>query len=235
MLVHNPVGGYRFLGVPEGPYSNGAVADAGLDLVHARFERPLPLAAGLKAAAQHVSGAGRPVLAITGFELRIPAPYSRGSWGAFNDGYVAQLTGLGLEVDGLRPAARTNVAPVEGAVTEPSVHAFTYTAPGSRDRTAFVLAGVAEEKPGDAASMLDSIMRQLSGRLDELGRSWEDATALQLYGMEDMQGLLADRVLKRLRHGVVLGIHWYPSMPPIDDLNLEIDVRSAGTELVLPV
>ena len=235
MLNQNQKGGYRFIGVAGAPYSNGAVAESGFDVVHARFERPLPLDAGLKAAAAHVKAAGRPVLAITGFEVRIPKPLSRSSWGGFNETYIASLSALGLEVDGLRPAARTNVSPAEGAVAEPSIHAFTYTAPSHRDRTGFVLAGVAEEKPGDAGTMLDSIMRQLSGRLGELGRSWDDATALQLYGLEDMQGLLVDRVLKRLRHGVVLGIHWYPSLPPIDDLNLEIDVRSAGTELVLPV
>ena len=235
MLVHNPVGGYRFLGAQGRPYSDGAVADAGQDVVHARFEKPLPLEAGLKAAARHVTGTGRPVLAITGFELRIPAPFSRSAFGSFNEGYIAQLKALGLEVDGLMPAARTNVAPAEDAVTAPSVHAFTYTAPSARDRTAFVLAGVAEEQPADVASMLDSIVRQLTGRLAEIGRSWDDATAIQLYGMEDMQALLVARVLKRLRHGVVQGIHWYPSLPPIDDLKLEIDVRSAGTELVLPV
>ena len=235
MLVHNQVGGYRFLGVQDGPYSNGAVGDAGQDIVRARFEKPVPLEAGLKAAAQHVHAAGRPVLAITGFELRIPAPLTRSTFGSFNVGYVAQLKSLGVLVDGLMPAARTNVAPTAQAVAEPSVHAFTYTAPSARDRTAFVLAGVAEEKPADVASMLDSIVRQLSGRLDELGRSWDDATAIQLYGLEDMQGLLAERVLKKLRHGVVQGIHWYPSLPPIDDLKLEIDARSTGTELVLPV
>src|SRR5258706_14317708 len=123
MLVHSPVGGYRFLGAQGRPYSDGAVADAGLDVVHARFEKPLPLEAGLKAAAHHVTGTGRPVLAITGFELRIPAPFSRSGFGSFNEGYIAQLKALGLEVDGLMPAARTNVAPAGGAVTEPAVHA----------------------------------------------------------------------------------------------------------------
>src|SRR6185437_16838007 len=235
MLVHNPVGGYRFLGAPGQPYSGGAVADAGLDIVHARFEKPLPLESGLKAAAKHVTHAGRPALAITGFELRIPVPLTRSTFGTFNVGYIAQLKELGLEVEGMMPAARTNVSPAEHSVPEPSVHAFTYTAPGARDRTAFVLAGVAEEKAGEAGAMLDSIVMQLASRLDEIGRSFDDATAIQLYGLEDVQGLLVDRVLKKLRHGVVLGLHWYPSLPPIDDLRLEIDVRSAGTELVLPV
>jgi hypothetical protein len=235
VLNQNQEGGYRFIGVPGAPYSNGAVADAGLDLVRARFARPVPLEAGLKAAGAHVRSAGRPVVAITGFEVRIPKPLSRSSWGGFNETYIAHLKALGLQVDGLMPAARTNVSPTEHAVAEPSVHAFTYTAPGRRDGRAFVLAGVAEDKPGDVGSMLDSIMGQLGGRLQDLDRSWEDATALQLYGLENTQGLLVDRVLKRLRHGVGLGIHWYPSLPPIDDLHLEIDVRSAGAELVLPV
>jgi hypothetical protein len=69
----------------------------------------------------------------------------------------------------------------------------------------------------------------------ELGVTWQGATAIQLYGVEVVQGLLADYVLKHLGPAAVHGIHWFPSLPPIEDLRLEIDVRSAGTELLLPV
>jgi hypothetical protein len=70
--------------------------------------------------------------------------------------------------------------------------------------------------------------------MDELGVAWEDATDIQLYGVDLVQGLLVDRVLRRLGPAAIHGIHWFPSLPPIEGLRLEIDVRSAGKELVLP-
>ena len=233
MLRPNSAGGYRFLGEPGRPFSDGVIADAGYDLVHARFETPLPLVSGLAAAVRHVQAAGRPVLAIAGFELRIPEPLTREGFSGFNQGYVARLKDMGLHIDGFIPAARTNVAPLVSRVTEPSVYAVSYTVPGGRPRPAYVMAGAPEEERGDPTAMLDSIMSVLSTRMDEIGASWEDATQLQLYGELDIQSLVVERVLKRVGRAGFHGIHWFPSRPPIEDLELEIDVRSAGTELAL--
>jgi hypothetical protein len=96
------------------------------------------------------------------------------------------------------------------------------------------MSGVAEEKPADLESMIASMMGSLSARMAELGVKWEDATRIQLYGIDDVQGLLVEHVLRQLGPAAVHGIHWFPSRPPIEGLNLEIDVRSAGTELVIP-
>jgi hypothetical protein len=233
--THNATGNYRFLGAPGRPFSGGAVADAGFDMVHARFQRPLPLAKGLEAAARHLDSVSRPVQAIAGFELRVAAPLTGTGFDEFNRGYVERLTSMGLIVDGMFPAARTNVAATISGVSEPSVYAIHYTAPGDRGRPAFVMSGVPEEKPGDLESMLASMMQALSARMGELGVAWEDATKIQLYGIDDVQGLLTEHVLRRLGPAAVHGIHWFPSQPPIEGLKLEIDVRAAGTELVLPV
>jgi hypothetical protein len=233
MLTHNRSGNYRFLAAEGRPFSGGALADEGYDFVHARFERPLPLEAGLAAAARQVAAAGRPVHAIAGFELRIPEPLTKAAFDGFNERYVTSLKRLGLEVDGLMPAARTNVAVVVGAVSEPSLFAVSYTIVGQSTRRAFVLSGVPEEEGSDTASRLDSIMRVLSGRLEALGVSWEDATAIQLYGVDHFQELLVEQVLKRVGGAAVHGIQWFPSLPPIEGLKLEIDARSAGTELVI--
>ena len=54
MLASNSVGNYRFLAAEGRPFSGGAVADPGFDLVHAAFERPLALDKGLEAAARHL-------------------------------------------------------------------------------------------------------------------------------------------------------------------------------------
>jgi hypothetical protein len=231
-LALNSDGGYRFIGLP-GPYSGGAVAEPGFDLVHARFETPVPLDEGLAAAVRHVKIAGRPAQAIAGFELRIPKPWPRQGFEEFNKGYVATLRSLGLEEGGLMPAGRTNVAPSAGAVSEPCVYAFSYTTPVSTPRRGFVVSGAAEEKAGDPASMLDSIMDQISARLNDLGASWDAATDIQWYGEEDVQSLVVERVLKRAGRAALHGIRWFPSRPPIDDLRLELDVRSTGMEFIV--
>lgn len=235
MLAHNQPGGYRFLAAEGRPFSGGAVADEGFDLAHVTFERPIPLEAGLAAAVRHVTDSGRPVSAIAGFELRIPAPLTDADFDSFNRGYVSKLKGLGLEVDGLMPAARTNVAPTEGAVSEPSVYAVSYTIPARRAGRAFVLSGVPEAEPGDTATMVDSMIGALTARLTELTGSWTEVTAIQLYGVDDFKDLVAETVLSRSGRKALPTIQWFPSRPPIEGLNLEVDIRSAGVEVVVPV
>ncbi len=235
MLVNNSSGNYRFLAVEGRAFSNGIVADIGYDLVHATFERPLPLDSGLAAAARQVESAGRQVHAIAGFELRIPAPLTESDFGGFNKGYLARLTKMGLIVDGLMPAARTNVAAITGRVAEPSVYGVTYTVKSNRDRPAFLLSGAPEERAANPAAMIDSIMRALSARLEEIGTSWHDSTTVQLYAVEDVHGLLVEKVFRKLGGAAAHGIHWFPSRPPVENLRFEIDVRAVGTELVLPV
>lgn len=235
MLAHNQPGGYRFLAAEGRPFSGGAVADEGFGLTHATFERPIPLEAGLAAAARHVIGSGRPVSAIAGFELRIPAPLTAADFDIFNRGYVSRLKGLGLELDGLMPAARTNVAPTTGEVAEPSVYAVSYTIPTRRAGRAFVLSGVPEAEPGDTATMVDSMIGTLTARLTELNGSWNDGTAIQLYGVDDFKDLVAETVLSRSGRKALPTIQWFPSRPPIEGLSLEVDIRSAGVEVVLPV
>ena len=233
-LVHNAAGGYRFIGAHGRPFSNGVVADAACDLVHVTFERPLPLARGIDAAVRHVEAAGRPPQAIAGFELRIARPLSAAGFEEFNRGYVAKLRAIGLEVDGLMPAGRTNVAPVVGTIREPSVFGFTYTANGARDKPAFLLSGVPEEVEGDARTMLRNITEILAARAGELGCRLSDATAVQIYtsGPIDAESL-AD-LAAELGDAALLGFRRFLSLPPIDGLKYEIDVRSAGTELTLP-
>jgi len=86
-----------------------------------------------------------------------------------------------------------------------SLYAVSYTVPGDRGGPAFVISGVPEEEPGDLEAMLDSMVRVLTTRMAELGVSWEGATAIQLYGVEVVQGLLADYVLRHLGPSAVHG------------------------------
>jgi hypothetical protein len=153
----------------------------------------------------------------------------------FNEGYVERLRELGLHVDGLVPAARTNVAVTGADITEPSVYALSYTTPAliRGERKAFVLSGIPEEERSDVGTMLDSIMNAILERMTAMEVSWGDATEIQIYGLELTQAAIEEHVLKRVGRAAVQGIHLFRALPPIDTLTLEVDVRGAGTELVL--
>jgi len=228
VIAAQPLGNYRFLAAAPGrPFSGGAVADDGHALVHAVFAQPRPLADGLAEACRHVEAAGRPTPAICGFELRIPAPLSGDGFEEFNHSYIERLRVLGIAAGDLMPAARTNVAPTSHGVTEPCVYAVTYTVPG--EGPGWLLAGATERTPGTAGEMLSQIVDELTGRLQEFGCAWGDATGINLYGADPEVGAL----LPLLPSGAPHGIRWYPSLPPIESLRLEVDARCVATELVL--
>ena len=70
-LIANPKGNFQFL-KGSGPYSSGAVASPGYEVVHAIFN-PLPgLWDAFGMIEKHLQAAGRPLDALCGMELRIP-------------------------------------------------------------------------------------------------------------------------------------------------------------------
>jgi len=232
VVSHFPAGSYRYVAAPGRPFSSGIVADAGFDLVHAVFFRPVPLAAGLESARRHVESAGRPVTALAAFELRIPEPLSREGFDAFNEPYVERMAALGLRNGDDWVTARTNVAPTTAPVGEPSLYAFTYTVPGGgRPLPAFRLSGATEtRRDGSAADRLRSIVEALARPMGELGVSWEASTAINVYGAT---GAPADEVASAFGIAALHGITWFPSLPPLRDIEFEIDARGVGTEIVL--
>jgi hypothetical protein len=221
----NETGSYVFVPIEGRPFSAGVSVDDGFDLVHCTFRRPLPLDAGLAAAARAVKAAGRPVLAIAGIELRIPEQLTDEAFAAFNSAYASRLSAIGLEVDEMVPAGRTNVVPLVGMVSEPSVHGFSYTLPGTGHRRAFLISGIAH-------TTLEPILEGIAERMGSFDRSWDEVTAIQFYGAADVSGELVERVLRSAGLAASGGIRWFPALPPTRALALEIDVRSAGTELI---
>lgn len=229
MLTQFAPGNYRALTSPGHPFSDGIVADAGYDLVRAVFSRPRPLHEGLDAARRHVEAAGRPATALAGFELRIPEPLTSEGFAAFNGPYVERMTELGLSTGEALVATRTNVAPTVAGVTEPSLLAFTYTVPGASGRgAAYRLSGATETRSdGTTAERLRSIVDVLDGKLGELGATWDQATAVTVYGAEcDLDAA----TLARLGAAGLRGVRWYPSRPPIVGVGFEIDAHSVATE-----
>src|SRR5207245_1860146 len=142
---------------------------------------------------------------------RSRAPFSFEGFDAFNAGYRALLTDWKLLVDGENPIARTNVAPVVGAPTEPSLYGFGYTIPGGTPRPTFIVAGAGEMhergvgvegivRHGEtsAAAMRETaahVMAIMQTRLHGLGVAWSDVTAIDIYTAQPIEPFLADTVL----------------------------------------
>ena len=246
MLIQNVPGNYSFLR-GGAPYSAGVVADAGFEIVHVRFSGYLPLRIGFDAVEAHLKGAGRPLPALCGMELRSPKPLTFDGFRQFNAGYVDILRKWDLFVDGINPVARTNVAPEVNPPGEPSLYGFSYTVASKAPRKTFVVAGAGELPDGaagpqdvvrrgecGAAAMREKarfVMGLMEGRLNQLGVASRDVTVTQIYTVHDIHPFLDDEVLQRLGEGGVHGVTWHYSRPPIETIEYEMDLRGCVTEL----
>lgn len=233
-VLHFQAGNYRFLAAPGRPFSSGVIADEGMTLVRATFRRLRPLEEGLTAAQRHVESRGRPVTAIAAFELRSPAQFTQEGFDAFNARYVERLRSVGVTAEPNQPTARTNVAPTVGTVAEPSVQAFTYTVPAPDAEPAFRMSGSPEVRPdGSDADKVLSIIETLAARMAELGVSWEMATAINFYSSQLPPAGLEAELGRSFGEASLHGVTWYPSLPPVQGLRFELDVRRVSQELIL--
>lgn len=244
----NPSGNYHFLPGIE-PYSSGAVADEGFEIVHAMLHRPLPWRDGFARVDAHLQELGRPRAALCGVELRSPAPFTRQGFLDFNRSYCELIRDWGLLVDGQNPVARTNVAPGWAAPAEEVLYGFSYTVPTQDHGRTFVVAGAGELRggplgealvirPGETtpAAMREKatyVMKALQRRLDGLGASWVQVTTTSIYTMQPLEHTVGAVVLAWIGAAAVHGVRWYPSRPPIDELEYEMDCRGVRQELVL--
>ncbi len=231
MVVDFPAGGYRFIAAPGRPFSAGVAAASGHGLTRVRFLRAVPLAEGLARVKRYLAEAQRPPAAVASFELRVPAPMTAEAFAEFNRGYVDRLRELGVVAGEHMPAARTNVAPSGGAVSEPCLHAFTYTVPHPGARTAFRISGSPETVRESPAARIASILDVLEVRMAELGVGWRDATFTNLYATGELDEAIQAELTRRVP--VLHGLVWYPSLPPVTGSEYEIDTGAVGVELVV--
>jgi hypothetical protein len=248
-LLSGPDPSYRFLPGGE-PYSSGVVATRGWEMVHATLQTPVPWRDGFRGIERHLGALGRPRVALAAIELRVPAPLTFAGFAEFNQGYRALLGEWGLLVDGRNPVARTNVAPVVGPPSEPSLYAFSYTvAAGPAGRPTFVAAGSGELRPGQSSragvvrpdetspdAMREKaayVMGVMQTRLAGLGAAWADVTAVDIYTAHPLESFLATDILAAMGPAAIHGVHWYLSHPPIAGLAYEMDLRGVRQEVRL--
>ncbi len=243
-LKQHPAGNYQFLPTTtSAPFSGGVVANTGYEIIHASLQAALPCEQGFAMVQRHLQSLGRPRAALCAVELRCPTPYTPDGFGAFNKGYRALLQGWGIFVDGYSPTARTNVAPAIAAPAEPVLHAFSYTIPNA-DASAtatFVVSGAGEQpsvragetSPDALREKTADVMAAMQTRLANLGVGWQDVTAVDVYTVHPLIPLLEQGILAPIGPAAGHGIHWYYSRPPVQGLEIEIDVRGVRQELRL--
>lgn len=248
-LIDHPAGNYRFLpGIA--PYSCGAVAAEGFEIVHVACDPWRPYREGMEFIRGFLQAENRPVAALCGVELRSPKPFSFEGFAEFNRGYADILKDWGVFVDGVNPVARTNIAPELDPPAEPVLYGFSFTRPTAHSgpRT-FVVAGAGElpegvlkrdgiialgdTSPAGMKRKAEFVVGLMTSRLAGLGVDPSATSAIDVYSVHDVNPLIADPVLKHLPGGRRHGIVWHYSRPPIVEIEFEMDVRGVRTELRL--
>ena len=248
MLRDHPTGDYRYMpGISA--FSCGSVARPGHEIVHVTLAAPIPWRAGFARIERHLGEIGRPRTALCGIELRSPAPFSFDGFGTFNEGYRALLADWGILVGEDNPIPRTNVAPVAAAPAAPALYAFSYTQPGVTPEPTFIVAGAGELRdraqgpegivrhgdtsPDGMREKARFVMATMQDRLRTLGGDFRRVTAIDIYTAQPIHALVLDEVFAAAGPAAIHGVHWYPSRPPIQGLDYEMDMRGVARELVL--
>ncbi len=248
MLVENAKGGFRFLrGIA--PYSSGAVALAGHEVVHATLVPPVPYRKGFETIDRHFQQQSRPSEALCGIELRSPRPFTFPGFNEFNQSYLEMLEKRGILAGGLNPVARTNVAPEIAPPAEVLLYGFSYTVPSRAPAATFVVAGAGELK-GERLDARDivrrgdlseaglqekaaQVLRLMEERLRGLGAGWAEVTAVEVYTVHDIFPLMRKFLVPRLGDAGIHGVRWHFARPPIEEIEFEMDLRGCLREVVV--
>lgn len=248
MLIANPKGNYSFVqGIA--PYSAGAVAEPGFEMVHVRFQQPIPLAQGFERVKAHLTSRQRPLQALCGMELRSPKPFTFQGFADFNSSYINVLKSWDIFLGPTNPVARTNIAPEIGPPPVPSLYGFTYTLPSPRREKTFVVAGAGELPEGslDPHDVIRSgqtspealrekaryVMGLMTGRLKGLGVGWDQVNVTEVYTVHPICGFLAQELVRPMGASQIHGITWHYARPPIVSIEFEMDLRGCRQEIVL--
>lgn len=248
-VVNFAEGGYSF--IPAAPqYSAGVCAAPGLSIDRVRFTTPVPLSDAFEKMAGVIKGAGRPLSALCGCELRSPAPFTESGFVEFSRVYLGNLEAWGLLGGGMVPVARSNVCPKFNPPREPSVYAFSYTVIAQTAPPSFVIAGsceVPEGKPSykdhivryddvsaDAiAEKAEWVLNEMERRLGLFVADWTMTTAAQIYTVHNAYPVIEHHMARR---GILKdGITWHLNRPPVVGLEFEMDCRRVYAERVIEV
>ena len=241
--LENAQGGYIYL--PAGfPFSSGAAAMSGFEVVHAVFRRPVLWRDGFAAMEKLFVSEERPKQALCGVELRCPAPMTPDGFHEFNIGYRAILEDWDIIIDGVNPVGRTNVSPVQNPPSETLMYGFSYTVENAAAEPSFCGAGGGETTDDGIVAEGDMsvdgmrakacrVMDIMEARLSGLGMTWEQVTDVNVYTAAENGDWLTSELMPRMGADAYHGIRWYLSRPPIIGLDFEMDLRGVRRKIWL--
>jgi hypothetical protein len=76
-------------------------------------------------------------------------------------------------------------------------------------------------------------MTTIQERLRTLGGTWDRVTAIDIYTAHPIHELVHHEILAVAGPAAIHGVHWYPSRPPIQGLEYEMDLSGVQRKLVL--
>jgi hypothetical protein len=240
-------GGYRFIPAVF-QYSGGVAALPSFTIRRVRFQRPVTLAQGFAQIEQLIGAAGRPLTSFCACELRSPAPFSDAGFRAFNEVYVVTLQKWGIYDGRANPVARSNVCPEIDPPSEPSFHAFSFTAADADAAPSFVIAGSGEAREGTGSyaertvrhgetgpdAMREKaryVLGEMERRLGLFGFGWADTTATQVYTVYNLHPFMANEIVRR--GAAHAGLAWHLCRPPVQGLEYEMDCRAVYREEII--
>ena len=251
-VEEHPSERYRFL-PGKAPFAYGTAASPGYDLVGVTYPRPVELRSGLAAAARWLADSGHPSDALTTVVLRSPRRMTFEQFGDYNADYRRHLAELGIVADvaALNPISRTHVVAEHGGVEAESMLGFVAALPqvgARRSPASFTVSAAAELRDGALSG--DAIVRSgetspdamaekagyvldvMTKRMTALGVGWKDVTAAGIYTLHP-SNLWIEQVADRLGPAAIHGLRWYPSTPPVEGLEFEMDVRGMPVEQIV--
>jgi hypothetical protein len=77
------------------------------------------------------------------------------------------------------------------------------------------------------------VMAIMQERLRGLEATWARVTAINVYTAQPIHDLAEHEILRLAGPAAIHGVHWYPSRPPIEGLEFEVDLRGVGRLLVV--
>lgn len=245
-LIDNPKGNFRFRRGGGTYSSGGTVAMKDYEIVHATFSTMVPLAKALDRIDAYLERQGRPPQAVCGIELRSPKPFTFAEFGQLSKTYVDLLTKHNLMVGEVNPVARVNVAPELDPPAEVSIYGFSYTAPQPAARPTFLAAsgelsgpypqGIVARGDTSVNGLRQKVTRELENldrTLRELEVGWSGVNNLVVYSVHNIHPLLRELLLPRLGAAKNFGIRWYYCRPPLEELEIELQVRGCDREVVI--
>jgi hypothetical protein len=243
-LIENRAGNYKIL--PSGAaYCAGVVPDPGYEVVRVELQPWLPLEQAYAFIENHLKGAGRPVQAFCGIELRVPEPLTFDKWSTFNDPYLAQLRKWGVVHGDYSGICRSNIALDLHPPTTTAMCAFSYTVPATSQGTTFLLSGQADIGPdnkiiagGDVGpEAMQERTRYTIGAVGEtlrrLGLAWAGTTRIALFHVHDIPELWGTALLGAIGEPIRRGVLVYRARPPIAGAEVELEARAIRQELVV--